>query len=368
MSFLRFARVSLALSAVCAAIACSKNPPEASLVAATTPPAVASAAPAPSGGISESGIAIAPASAASHRPEVAKALAGALPAAIACFEGSYGTVFVDVAFNPQGAAPQVMFSTKNQLPVESLFDVGCFQSALRGARLGPFSGSAFTATLPVRRMPGSDVLGKLADDIVSGKVALPGGSAPAPAPVPADYVAPKGDAVELTTTDITTLRDFRADRASILGVRLGMSMDDAKAKIGEHPGFSVSLNRANPTRLYVNTPAAPDSVLYLIWSPGNPRLTLITVFRTFEPWLQGGTKGLLHTDALDATSVAGRFLGKPDRSGVTLDVTSIGLRHITHAYARRGLELTEQHEGTSTKVVFAFASPDYQPSRWTPLP
>ena len=253
---------------------------------------------------------------------MAKALAGALPAAIACFEGSYGTVFVDVAFDPQGAAPQVMFSTKNQLPVESLFDVGCFQSALRGARLGPFSGSAFTATLPVRRMPGSDVLGKLADDIVSGKVALPGGSAPAPAPVPADYVAPKGDAVELTTTDITTLRDFRADRASILGVRLGMSMDDAKAKIGEHPGFSVSLNRANPTRLYVNTPAAPDSVLYLIWSPGNPRLTLITVFRTFEPWLQGGTKGLLHTDALDATSVAGRFLGKPDRSGVTLDVTS----------------------------------------------
>jgi len=118
----------------------------------------------------------------------------------------------------------------------------------------------------------------------------------------------------------------------------------------------------------VNAASAPDSVLYLIWAPGNARLSMITVFRTFEPWLVGDAKQLLHNESLDPASAPARFLGKPDRSGVTLDVSSIGLRHVTHVHDRRWMELTEQHDGASTKVVFALVSPDHPRNSWKSLP
>jgi hypothetical protein len=358
--------------------ACGKEPPRAepSRDVPIAPPAVASTTAPASDGLSEAEIAIVPASAASaaSRSDVAKALGAAWPAALACLSGASGTVFVDVAFDAHGATSQVKLSAKNQLPVDSLFDVACFAAAFHDAHVPPVAGGAFTATFPVRHMPSADTLEKLAGDLASGKLAVPGRSAPQPAPVPSDYVAPKGDAVELTTTDITTLPDFRSDRASVLGVRLGMSMADAKAKIADHAsaGFSVKPDGANSTRLYINAASASDSVLYLIWAPGDARLGEITVFRAFEPWLQGGTKRLLQSDAVDVSSVAGRFLGKPDRSGISLDIPEIGLRHVTHIYDARWIQLTEQEDGSTSptkKVVFALASPEFRVgTKWTPLP
>jgi hypothetical protein len=346
-------------------VACSKStPPEAV-------PAPSLVEPTPPSGLAASEVEIAPSSESGHRAAIAKALGEAYAESVECLSGSFGTVFLEAVFDPEGAVRTVKFASKNQLPVEAIFDARCFEKALKKTKIAPFTGSAITATYPVRNLPGQDVLKKVADDLVKGKlgattsepIVLPPRSAERTAPLPA------GDAVELTTTDITMLPNFRADRASVLGARLGMTMEQAATTVAAHGGFTAKKDEANATRLYVSATSGGDSVLYFIWSPGNPRMTQITVFRSFEPWLQGGTRRLLHNEATDPSSAPGAFLGTPDRSGITLDVPIIKLKHITHVYEKRWLEVTEQHDENATKVVFALVSPDNKlGTTWAPLP
>jgi hypothetical protein len=162
---------------------------------------------------------------------------------------------------------------------------------------------------------------------------------------------------EITSVDLTTVKNLRGDRVTVFGTKLGMTHAEAKAILDKNPKLTYKVDGSNPDRIYVNG-AAGGELFYLIWEPGKPKLTRITIFRDFTPFLVGETKQLMTTDAITEDSkLAREFLGKATSKKVTLDVPSIQLKHVTYWFDKRWMAVT--HQMPEGRVVFAFESPDY---------
>lgn len=163
---------------------------------------------------------------------------------------------------------------------------------------------------------------------------------------------------ELTETDITAIRNFRADQLTVYGVSLGMTKDEAESLLRANEGIIVEQDRWNPTRLYVYD-KTPDGfknrcILYYIWRPNDPGLACITVFEDCAKHLKGNTKLLLTLAALDLESdISKSFLRYPNRSKLTLDIPMIEVKHTTYYYEDKWLEVTHQHHMGDEGVVFA---------------
>ena len=161
---------------------------------------------------------------------------------------------------------------------------------------------------------------------------------------------------ELTSVDITKVKDARGDKITVFGTRLGMTHAEAKAILDKNRQLTYKVDGANPDRIYVNS-AAGAELFYLIWEPGKPKLTRISIFRDFGPFLVGDTKLLLTRDAISDSRLRSEFLGAPDREKVTLDIPSIKLHHVSYWHEKRWIVVTlQQPEG---RVVFALESPEY---------
>jgi hypothetical protein len=176
---------------------------------------------------------------------------------------------------------------------------------------------------------------------------------------------------ELTETDITTVKDFRAVHAQILGVSLGMTMQQAVQILSAHKGLLIERDENNPTRLYVYDRApdgtkAGDSILYYIWEPSDPRLLEITVFQGFAKYLHGHTKDLLTLAALDSASPISRsFLGEPSHSRVTFNMPEIKSRDTTYSWNAKGIDVIDRRLGDDRSVVFALVLAERFPGeRW----
>jgi hypothetical protein len=169
---------------------------------------------------------------------------------------------------------------------------------------------------------------------------------------------PQPQLTELTATDITTVKNFRADRATVFGVSLGMTMQQALQLLSAHKQLLVEQDADNPTRRYVYAPtptAKGDAILYYIWEPNDSRLLRITVYQPFATYLRGHTKDLVTSAALDGTSTALKsFLGSPTRSQVTLNIPSINLKETTFYYDDRLLTVTDWNKES---VRFALVLP-----------
>src|SRR5262249_36314342 len=63
-------------------------------------------------------------------------------------------------------------------------------------------------------------------------------------------VAASMDPIELTTTDILKVPDFRAERARFFGLALGMTRAEVQKALERDARFETRTDRANPTRLY----------------------------------------------------------------------------------------------------------------------
>lgn len=170
---------------------------------------------------------------------------------------------------------------------------------------------------------------------------------------------PRGP-VEITEVDFTTIAGFHARDATVLGVPMGASREQAERIIEAHPDFVVHPDGANPGRFYVDfaQPASreEESAFYFIWEPGHKGMNRVTVFRPAAALLRGEAKALLTTAALDdAAAPAHKFLDELGERHVSLDIPAIRLRHTSHWFPRRGIEVTEQvDEAYGTRqVVFA---------------
>ncbi|HPB03037.1 MAG: hypothetical protein RB294_08570 [Bacteroidales bacterium] len=166
---------------------------------------------------------------------------------------------------------------------------------------------------------------------------------------------------EITKTDITLTTGFTMDKVSIFGIHLGMTAEEVINTLAGNNNLYYYEDKTHGTkdyRIYVydtdETGKKKNCILYLIWTENRSELNRITVFNDFETYLQGNTKKLLSTEAVDSNSDFYKtHLGAPDSSAVTLDLPSIGYKHTTFYYPDKFLQVTLKQDGDKASVVFA---------------
>ncbi|MFL5728589.1 MAG: hypothetical protein ACJ75J_03785 [Cytophagaceae bacterium] len=172
----------------------------------------------------------------------------------------------------------------------------------------------------------------------------------------------KNSTVEITTTDITLNPNLKSDQISVFGIKLGMSKADVNKLLKDNSRLYYYVDEKHTTqdhRIYVydkdEQGEKKNCILYLIWADNSNKLTTITFFENFAPYLKGTTAALLTFDPLDPDSkISKDYLGKPDSSKVTLDVAIIHLKHTTYYYKAKGIQFTLKESDGEKTSVFQF--------------
>ncbi len=168
---------------------------------------------------------------------------------------------------------------------------------------------------------------------------------------------------EITRDDITLHPEVHSADISVFSISLGITREKADSLLMQQQSklyyYTDRMHSTNDYRIYVYDRDAggrkKNCILYLIWDDNSSTLSRITFFADMRSYLVGGTQKLLTTEAADPQSdISTKFLGKASGSEVTLDIPSIGLKHITYYYPHKGIEVTDKYNGNGRSVVFAF--------------
>jgi hypothetical protein len=166
--------------------------------------------------------------------------------------------------------------------------------------------------------------------------------------------------VDMATTDVLAVEAFRGEAAELLGLHLGMSWDEAKAVCDAHPRLVWKKDDYNPGRAYVEDAQKSDggdpALFYLQWPDGRKDMGRMVIYGRAKQFVPAGTASLLDARSLkDMPADVRAWLGDADRSVVTLDIQSIGLKHTTHVFERRGIEVIDHVASDSRGVYVALA-------------
>jgi len=172
----------------------------------------------------------------------------------------------------------------------------------------------------------------------------------------------QGRGIELTKDNPSTLISTNSAGYTIFGFRLGMSRPEVQRVLAQHKMLSGDQDAFNSSRIYVSDRGPRGQkgkeILYLIWEPGKPGLSEITIFTDCARYLTPNFARLLTPEGIsDSSAFRKTFIGNPDRSDPTLDVKSIDLKNTTYYYDKIGREVTLVHSGKRENVVFALVAP-----------
>lgn len=190
---------------------------------------------------------------------------------------------------------------------------------------------------------------------------------PAPPTAPADTPRVDAPAVstkpELSKTDLLTVEGFVGTDASVLGLRLGQTWDEAKAIVDANPELVFDLDEANPGRFYVQDAAGGSgdaALFYCQWPDDRKTMGRLVIYPRAKRLMPEGAARLLGLRSLaDASPDVKAWLGQPDRSVVTLDIASIGLRLTTHVFESRAIEVVDYaSSGEAPSVILALVVPE----------
>lgn len=197
--------------------------------------------------------------------------------------------------------------------------------------------------------------------------ASPAPNKPAQAPAAGDTVDPTNP--ELHTIDLLTVEGFVGTEASILGLRLGQTWEEAKAIVDANPDLVFDLDEANPGRFYVNDAGGgPGDValFYCQWPNNRKTMGRLVIYPRVRRFMPEGAARLMDMPSLAAAPPAvSAWLGQPDRSVVTLDVPSIGLELVTHVFEQRAIEIVDYtSSGEPPHTIFVLVVPELlEPAR-----
>jgi hypothetical protein len=170
--------------------------------------------------------------------------------------------------------------------------------------------------------------------------------------------------VDMTTVDVLTRAEFRGDAADLLGLHLGMTWDEAKAACAAHPRLVFEVDGSNPGRAYVmdasNEDGGDPALFYVQWPDGRTGMGRMVIYARAAQFVPEGTRKLLVAPSLaEMEEPVRQWLGTADRSAVTLDIVSIGLKMTSHVFERRCLEVTDKvSSGVNERVIVALVHPD----------
>lgn len=164
--------------------------------------------------------------------------------------------------------------------------------------------------------------------------------------------------IDLTKDNPNTLLGRTSKDYTIYGLRLGLTHEQAWQNIEKTRSLMGVKDNDNPSRIYVYSRNSDGSKgkagLYLVWQPNETKMSRITVFQDFRPYLSQNFQRLLTFEALDNNSISKReFIGYANRSKTTLDLPSIGTKHVTYFYEEIGLEIVHKHSAGNEEIAFA---------------
>ena len=197
---------------------------------------------------------------------------------------------------------------------------------------------------------------------------LTGCGVPAQTPAPSAVSAPTVAPSDLSVTGVLSQPGFRGDQATILGLHLGQTWDEAQAVVRADPRLLLVLDEPNPGRFYVHEVGGPDgdrALFYCQW-PSGPGMARMVIYARALRFLPAGDAGLFGgTSAATLPAAVKAWLGPETRSVVTLDIEMIGLKLTSHVYESRSLEVTDfVSTGDPPHVFVAFVRPDLlEPAR-----
>jgi hypothetical protein len=117
--------------------------------------------------------------------------------------------------------------------------------------------------------------------------------------------------IELTAVDITTVKTFRADQVSFLGVRLGMTQAEVSTALKGQPEIDTQPDEMLMTVTRLNVLRSGTQVAAFEWRPDDVRLHKIILLPAASSLLHGATRQLLSDDVRDSASAIRAFLGAP---------------------------------------------------------
>ncbi|OWK35618.1 S1C family serine protease [Fimbriiglobus ruber] len=178
------------------------------------------------------------------------------------------------------------------------------------------------------------------------------------APERRDLSPAQSNGVEFTKDNPSTLISATSADFKVSGIKLGLSHDEVWEILRNSNSMVGVKDTSNPSRIYVRRRLPNDemgqTILYLIWQPGEHSLSKITIFQEFKSALSVNIKRLLTFEAVDDSAPFRRaFIGYPDRSKTTLSVPEIDLKHVTYFYDEIGMEITHKHSSNGDQIAFA---------------
>ena len=151
-------------------------------------------------------------------------------------------------------------------------------------------------------------------------------------------------------------------------LRLMMIDDDRVDRLAirralDQSGLVFDLDEANPGRFYVQDAAGGSgdtALFYCQWPDGRKTMGRLVIYpRTKRLMPEGAARLLGLTSFAEASPAVAAWLGKPDRSVVSLDIPSIGLKLTTHVFESRALEVTDySSSGEPPHVIVALVVPE----------
>lgn len=174
-------------------------------------------------------------------------------------------------------------------------------------------------------------------------------------------LAQESNLKEISKIDITTFKKIKSDEVSVFGLHLGMDPDEVHYILMKNKNLDYQVDKMHGTtdiRIYVydkdETGNNKNCILYLIWENRKTELSTITLFEDFAPYLIGNSSYLLANEFSDKNAeIINKFLRKPDRSEITLNIPSIQTKHITNSYDSRGFKITLKKNSEKISAVFA---------------
>lgn len=169
------------------------------------------------------------------------------------------------------------------------------------------------------------------------------------------------DTIDACFTDFTKINDFSAKRASVFGLRIGLSIKEAKQAIDSFNTFKLLLeqDRYNNNRMYLYEIIGNDSIKQPIalckWESAATGLHEIILYEEAVECLAGDAYTLFSAKAIDSVqNPVKTFLGNPTKVVVDMEIPSLGLKSTRYYFAKRALIVIENRKPEETTYHLAF--------------
>lgn len=168
------------------------------------------------------------------------------------------------------------------------------------------------------------------------------------------------DTIDACITDFTKINDFSAKRATVFGLYIGISINDAKAVIDSFKTYKLKLeqDRYNNNRMYLYEILGNDSIKKPIglckWQSATSGLNELILYEEAGECLAGDVYTLFSSSSIDSiANPAKNFLGNPTKVVVDMEVPSLGLKSTRYYFAKRALIVIENRKPEETTYHLA---------------